>query len=68
MSTRSDPLPRWLSILVVLVLLALLAFCILVMRSEGVAYSYVLGGLLGAYAGVDQLLKRRDGGSGEGEG
>lgn len=67
-STRTDPLPRWLSILVVLVLLALLAFCILVMRGEGVAYSYVLGGLLGAYAGVDQLLKRRDGGNGEGGG
>jgi len=45
---------------VILTLTLLLAYNIVVVGPEGLATSYVLGGLLGAYAGVDQLLKRRD--------
>jgi len=53
-------LPVWVTITVVLVLTGLLAYNIIVVGPEGLPTSYVLGGLLGAYAGVDQLLKRRD--------
>lgn len=55
-------LPVWVTVTVVLTLTGLLAYNIIVVGPEGLATSYVLGGLLGAYAGVDQLLKRRDGG------
>lgn len=48
----------WLTAVVVLVLLALLVWNIIVVGPEGLGTTYVLGGLLGAYAGVDQLLKR----------
>jgi hypothetical protein len=57
----------WVTITVVLTLTGLLAYNIVVVGPEGLATSYVLGGLLGAYAGVDQLLKRRDGGGGDNE-
>ncbi len=52
-------LPLWLTSTVVLVLLGLLSYNIVVVGPEGLPTSYILGGLLGAYAGVDQLLKRR---------
>lgn len=61
-------LPTWVTVTVVLVLTALLAYNIVVVGPEGLPTSYVLGGLLGAYAGVDQLLKRRDGGGGDDDG
>jgi uncharacterized membrane protein (DUF4010 family) len=48
------------TVVVVLTLTALLAYNIIAVGPEGLPTSYVLGGLLGAYAGVDQLLKRRD--------
>lgn len=53
-------LPTWVTVVVILTLTLLLAYNIVVVGPEGLATSYVLGGLLGAYAGVDQLLKRRD--------
>lgn len=53
-------LPAWVTVTVVLVLTGLLAYNIIVVGPEGLPTSYVLGGLLGAYAGVDQLLKRRN--------
>lgn len=53
-------LPIWVTVTVVLTLTGLLAYNIIVVGPEGLPTSYVLGGLLGAYAGVDQLLKRRD--------
>jgi len=53
-------LPVWVSIVVVLVLTALLGYNIIIIGPSGLPTSYVLGGLLGAYAGVDQLLKKRD--------
>lgn len=52
-------LPIWVTVVVVLVLTGLLAWNIIVVGPDGLPTSYVLGGLLGAYAGVDQLLKRR---------
>lgn len=52
-------LPVTVTIIVVLVLLALLSWNIIVVGPEGLGTTYVLGGLLGAYAGVDQFLKRR---------
>lgn len=54
----SGGLPTWLTAIVVLVLLGLLGWNIVVVGPEGLGTTYVLGGLLGAYAGVDQLLKR----------
>jgi hypothetical protein len=54
-------LPTWLTVIVVLVLLGLLVYNIILVGPEGLGTTYVLGGLLGAYAGIDQLLKRRDG-------
>lgn len=58
-------LPTWVTIIVVLTLLGLLSYNIIVVGPEGLATSYILGGLLGAYAGVDQLLKRRTGDGGK---
>lgn len=59
----ANGLPIWVTIVVVLTLTVLLAWNIIVVGPDGLPTSYVLGGLLGAYAGVDQLLKRRgDGG------
>lgn len=55
-------LPTWVTVFVVLVLTVLLGYNIVVVGPEGLATSYVLGGLLGAYAGVDQFLKKRGGG------
>jgi uncharacterized membrane protein len=51
-------LPIWLTIVVVLVLLGLLVWNITIVGPEGLGTTYVLGGLLGAYAGVDHLIKR----------
>lgn len=53
-------LPGWTNILVVVSMVALLTWSVVVLGAEGVGYAYVLGGVLGAYAGVDQLLRRRD--------
>lgn len=58
-----DGLHPVVTTIVVLVLLGLLAWNIVVVGPEGYPTSVILGGLLGAYAGVDQLLKRKRGGS-----
>jgi uncharacterized membrane protein len=62
------PLPTWLTIVVVLTLLALLAYNVVIVGPEGLPTSYVLGGLLGAYAGFDQYLKNRRGDGDDGPG
>ena len=59
-------LPTWVTVVVILTLTGLLAYNIIVVGPDGLATSYVLGGLLGAYAGVDQLLKRRNGDDNDG--
>jgi hypothetical protein len=59
-SEQARGLPVPVTIIVVLTLTALLAWNVIVVGPDGLPTSYVLGGLLGAYAGVDQLLKRRD--------
>lgn len=61
-SESPNGLPTWVTVTVVLILTGLLGYNIIVVGPEGLATSYVLGGLLGAYAGVDQLLKKRGGG------
>jgi hypothetical protein len=55
-------LPSWVTVIVVLTLLVLLAYNIISMGPDGLATSYILGGLLAAYTGVDQLIKRHSGG------
>lgn len=63
---RSGELPPWLTAFVVVSLVLLLGYNIVVVGPQGLPTSYILGGLLGAYAGVDQLLKRRNDSSGNG--
>lgn len=62
MTGAFQPQPQWVTTVVVLTLLGLLAFNIIVTGAEGLPTSYILGGLLAGYTGIDQLLKRRDGG------
>lgn len=57
----NQPLPAWVTITVVLGLLALLAYNVIVVGPEGYPISVMLGGLLGAYAGLRELLNRRSG-------
>lgn len=54
-----SPIPGWVTVTVILVLLALLAYNVVIVGPEGYPTSMLLGGLLGAYAGIDQLLRRR---------
>lgn len=56
------PLPPWVTITVVLTCLALLVYVIVVFGPDGYPITIVLGGLLGAYAGVRELLNRGSGG------
>jgi hypothetical protein len=65
MTTSRNELPSWVTVIVVLTLLGLLAYNIVSSGPEGLATSYILGGLLAAYTGVDQLIKRRSGGGPE---
>lgn len=62
---RGDGLPVWATTVVVLGLLGLLGWNIIVVGPAGYPTSVILGGLLGAYAGVDQLLRKRGGGNGD---
>lgn len=43
---------------VVLTLLGLLAYNVVIVGPEGYPTSVILGGLLGTYAGVDQLVRK----------
>jgi hypothetical protein len=52
--------PMWVNVTVILTCLALLAYNIVVVGAEGLPNSYLLVGVLSAYSGVDQILKRRD--------
>ena len=56
---RDGGLPTWVTITVVLALTGLLAYNIIVVGPKGLPTSYILGGLLGAYTGVDRLLRNR---------
>lgn len=56
-------LPPWVTIVVVLSLTALLGYNIVVVGPAGYPTSVILGGLLGAYAGINQLLKSKSNGS-----
>lgn len=60
MSDREgDTLPMWVTITVVLGLLSLLAYNVIIVGPEGYPVSVMLGGLLGAYAGLRELLNRK---------
>lgn len=52
-------MPIWVSTFVVVTLTLLLGYNIVIVGPEGYPTSVILGGLIGAYAGVDQLLKRK---------
>ena len=52
-------LPPWLTVTVVLTVLGLLVYNIVIVGPPGYPISMMLGGLLGAYRGADELLKRR---------
>lgn len=54
-------LDPWLTTTVVLVVLALLAYSVVRFGVEGYPLTMFLGGLLGAYAGLDRAIKRRQG-------
>lgn len=60
------PLPKWTTITVVLALLALLAYNIIVAGPEGYPSSVIIGGLLGAYIGGQELAKRNNREDGKG--
>jgi hypothetical protein len=49
------------TVTVVLFLTGLLGYNIVVVGPDGYPTSVILGGLLGAYGGVNQLLARRNG-------
>ena len=61
----NQPLPAWVTITVVLTLLGLLAYNVIVVGPEGYPISVMLGGLLGAYAGLRELLSRKGSGKDE---
>lgn len=51
--------PMWLTATIVLGDLALLFYSVIAFGPEGYPIDMMLGGILGGYAGLDQLLKRR---------
>lgn len=55
----SDGLPLWLTITVILVCLALFAYVVLRFGPAGVPMATVIAGVLGAYGGLDRLVKQR---------
>lgn len=63
---RRSGLPDWLTAVVVLALLALFAFNLVKYGPDGYPTAVIIGGLLGTYAGLDQLLKRKSDSAGEG--
>lgn len=58
---QNDGLPSWVTITVVLTVLGLLVWNVVTTGAEGYPTTVILGGLLGAYAGVRELLNRRSG-------
>lgn len=54
-----EPLPRWVTIVVVLTVLGLLVYSVTVLREDGYPITVVLCGVLGAYAGLRELINRK---------
>jgi hypothetical protein len=54
-----EPLPRWLTITVVLVVLGLMSYSVLVLGAEGYPTTVALAAIIGAYAGVRELVNRK---------
>jgi hypothetical protein len=63
----NQPLPGWVTITVVLGVLGLLAYNVIVVGPEGYPISVMLGGLLGAYGGLRELLNRKGSDKGSGD-
>lgn len=61
---RSTGLPLWLNVTAALVLLSCFAFNLVKYGPAGYPIAMIIGGMLGALFGWDQLLKRKsDGGA-----
>lgn len=58
-------LPAWLTATVVLTCLGLLVYTVVVIGPDGYPIVVVLGGLLGAYAGIRELFNRSGSGGGK---
>jgi hypothetical protein len=54
-----EKLPAWVTVTVILSLLGMLGYNMVVYGPEGYPLSVILGGLLGAYAGLRELISRR---------
>ena len=55
-------LPLWVTVTVVLGLLGLLGYSVIVLGAAGYPIDMIIGGLLGGYAGLQELAKRKGGG------
>lgn len=58
-TTTAHPigLPIWLTATVILVDLGLMSFNVIVFGPEGYATTVILGGILGVYGGVNELVR-----------
>lgn len=54
-------LPMWVHSVVVLGLLGLLIYNVVKFGADGYPNSILIGGLLGGYAGLNEIIKRRNG-------
>lgn len=57
---EKNGLPSWLNTTVVLVLLGTFVYNVVFVGPEGYPTNVIIGGLLGAYIGADQYLRRRN--------
>lgn len=60
---RRDPnqgLDPWLTTTVILVVLGLLAYSVIRFGVEGYPLTMFLGGIIGAYAGLDRAVRRKN--------
>ena len=65
MSTPPPP-PQWVTVVVILGMLALFGFMVIKYGPASVGVLYVIGGVMGVYGGVDHILRRKSGGSSDG--
>lgn len=64
-SRSSEGLPRWVSITVLLTVTALLVYSVVVYGVDGYPLSVMLGGIVGLYGGLNELVKRKAAGRDE---
>lgn len=56
-----NTLPPWVTVVVVLSLLVMFGYNLVVYGPDGYPTAIILGGLLGGYAGLRELINRRGG-------